>query len=391
MATTSATSGLDQLAQSQAAAQAAAGSKSTTAFSKLSENFDSFLKLLTAQLQNQDPSQPMDSTQFTQQLVQYAGVEQQIRTNTTLDGIASNVKPNTLTSALSFMGRQVEVKSNAISVEGGAAPAMQYELPTSADQVKIEIKDSKGAVVRTMTATASADKTAGRHDLTWDGTDNDGAAVADGSYTVSVTALDAVGTKLDAGVYQYATITEVKSEKGEAVLYAGKTKIKVEDVSNVYDGTSTSHADAGSDAMKTAISLIGKKVEAYQNGLQLTNGDKPEMNYALPSAAAAVTIKILDSNGKTVRTIEQKPESGTVTPNARHEIEWDGNNDAGQYVGDGYYYFNVSYKDESGKAGTGQTFLRGTVTQAEQGSGTAMIYFGQTATTVDRITNVFAT
>src|SRR5688572_13962266 len=109
----------------------------------LFDNYEAFLSLLTTQLQNQDPLDPMDTAEFTNQLVQYANVEQSIKTNDTLESILGLTSWNTNTLALSYVGKTVEYASDYSSLTDGTA-TWNYDLDESADSVVLTVKDQNG-------------------------------------------------------------------------------------------------------------------------------------------------------------------------------------------------------------------------------------------------------
>jgi flagellar basal-body rod modification protein FlgD len=157
----------------------AAGSRT-----RLSDNYDTFLVLLTAQLQNQDPLAPMDSTQFTQQLVQFSQVEQQIRTNEQLEGLVGQYNAAAAGAALSYLGKDAIIEADETYLAGGEAN-WAYRLPASAESMTIKVKDAQGRVIYETTA---APRTGGEHLFKWDGKKTDGSTAADGVYQISIEA-----------------------------------------------------------------------------------------------------------------------------------------------------------------------------------------------------------
>lgn len=166
-------------------AQTQSGASRTT----LSDNFDTFLVLLTAQLQNQDPLAPMDSTQFTQQLVQYSQVEQQIRTNEQLEGLVGHFQAASAGAALSYLGRDAIIEANETYLTGGEAN-WAYNMPEAATEMTIQVRDMSG---RVMYETTTANRGAGEHLFTWDGIKTNGDEAAEGVYRITVTAKNAEG------------------------------------------------------------------------------------------------------------------------------------------------------------------------------------------------------
>ena len=159
-----------------AAATTATGSAQTS----LTNNYNDFLKLLMTQLQNQDPTSPMDTNQFTSQLVQYSSVEQQIATNTSLTQLIQLTQGGEVLQASSLVGKPVTVTSDHIALQDGKG-AIQFNT-TSAEPVSIGIYSDAGAKLRDAVVSSQP----GQNTWTWDGTDNQGNTVADGSYRTIV-------------------------------------------------------------------------------------------------------------------------------------------------------------------------------------------------------------
>jgi flagellar basal-body rod modification protein FlgD len=168
---------------------AAANSSSTggNALNKLSSDLNSFLTLLTTQLKNQDPLSPLDSTQFTAQLVAFTGVEQQINTNTKLDSLIGVDKGSQLASAAAFIGDTVEAPSSQVSINSdGTVSNIGYTLPSQAAAVTLTVTDSSGSVV----SSGNAPVTKGHNAVVWNPVDGNGNALPAGIYNVSISALD---------------------------------------------------------------------------------------------------------------------------------------------------------------------------------------------------------
>ncbi len=144
---------------------------------RLADNFNTFLSLLTTQLKNQDPLSPLDSNQFTQQLVQMTGVEQQIASNDLLKQLVSNTGSG-IANAVSLIGKEISAVSDNAQLANGKAE-WTYKLKLDAADTKIEVINAKGAVVRTSAAAADNNK-AGAHTYTWDGKDMGGNKLPDG-------------------------------------------------------------------------------------------------------------------------------------------------------------------------------------------------------------------
>jgi flagellar basal-body rod modification protein FlgD len=152
---------------------------------EIASNFTTFLQLLTTQLKNQNPLDPLDTNQFTQQLVQFAQVEQQMKSNDQLSSLVSLEKSAQATTALAYVGATVVVDGSTAQLTGGTANwSLNVTKPSTAT---ITIKDSTGQNVYTGTAAVNP----GAQDFTWNGRGNDGRLWPDGAYTLTATAVDA--------------------------------------------------------------------------------------------------------------------------------------------------------------------------------------------------------
>lgn len=165
------------------------GTNSTSSSSQqLSADMNTFLQLLTTQLKYQDPMDPMDTAEFTNQLVQYSSVEQAIQMNEKLDTMLSLNVANLGAQAVSYIGKTVQVLGDVMPLEDGKAKAA-YTLDKDVLSTTIVVKDMSGNVVYT----DNGEKTSGTHEFTWDGKDSDGNQLEDGAYQIQVTTKVAEG------------------------------------------------------------------------------------------------------------------------------------------------------------------------------------------------------
>ena len=148
--------------------------------SSLTSNMSNFLKMLMTQLQNQDPTTPMDTTQFTTQLVQFASVEQQVNINTGVQSLIQLAQSNNVLQASSLIGKTVTANASQISVQNGTGN-IQFNTP-AAEPVTVTVTDSTGATI----AQSSIVSSAGPNTWTWDGKNSSGTQRPDGAYTVTV-------------------------------------------------------------------------------------------------------------------------------------------------------------------------------------------------------------
>lgn len=195
----------------------------------LSDDFDNFLTMLTTQLQNQDPMSPLDSTEFTNQLVQFSQLEQQINQSDKLDDLIAMQKATETTEALSYLGKEVEMVSAIAMLNEGEAK-FSYDLPPGAEATVITVFDERGFIVRNM----AGETDPGRHDVVWDGTDNQGVNVSDGAYSVLVSAADEDDEPLtDITVYSKGIANEVITDEGVTYLRVGDLNVPLDRVVSV--------------------------------------------------------------------------------------------------------------------------------------------------------------
>ena len=157
------------------------GTSSQVASKNLSADMNTFLTLLTTQLKYQDPLDPMDTAEFTNQLVQYSSVEQAIQTNSKLETLLSLNIANLGAQAVSYMGKVAQVLGDVMPLEGGKAKAT-YTLDKNVSSAVITVKDMNGKVVYS----EQGKITSGTHEFTWDGKDSDGNQLEDGAYQIVV-------------------------------------------------------------------------------------------------------------------------------------------------------------------------------------------------------------
>lgn len=216
---------------------AASGTAATGATKQLSETFDNFLLLLTKQLQHQDPLSPMDTNEFTSQLVQYTEVEQSISTNKKLEDLLELQGTNQAMAAMSFLGTTIEAESNKINLGDGSA-AFEYEMSTPTTGTTISIVDSSGKLVRVL----EGEKAAGSHSYDWDGKDANGTALEEGVYMIQITGKDHDGGTVEFATRAVGKVTGVEIREGQVLLNLGALQVPMEYVHAVRpldDGTTT--------------------------------------------------------------------------------------------------------------------------------------------------------
>lgn len=180
----------------------------------LAEDFNQFLNLLTVQLQNQDPLDPLDSNEFTNQLVQFTQAEQLINQNQNLEELISLQASNATSSALSFVGLDVSYLGNRIFSDGQSPQEINYGLSEEAAELDIFIRNDVGEIVRTLTGPTAA----GSQQVIFDGLDDNGDPLEEGLYTVEISAIDQAGNGLSSSIAVTGLVTGIENVNGQIDL-----------------------------------------------------------------------------------------------------------------------------------------------------------------------------
>lgn len=214
---------LDLINQSKNAAKDKVGTQ------KLADDFDTFLLLLTTQLENQDPTEPLDTNEFTNQLVQFSVAEQAVAQNENLEKLIALQESGAFDSAIAYIGKEVEANGNAGELVGGFA-AFTYELDAPANNVNIVITDGAGRAVYS----GQGSKDSGKNRVVWDGTNSfNGADEIEGTYFINVIAKNAAGETVTSRTLTTGLVTGAEAQGEEMVLTVAGTTVKVEDVKAV--------------------------------------------------------------------------------------------------------------------------------------------------------------
>ena len=202
------------------AAAATTTSAPKTDRQEIAGNFQDFLLLLTTQLKNQSPLDPLDTNQFTQQLVQFASVEQQLKTNETLSTLVAGAKASTASAAAGLVGTTVTVDGASATMTGGQA-TWTLKPAKAAANATLTIKDSTGKVVATQQKALAA----GSQAYAWDGRLASGGLATAGTYTLSVAARDAAGQPVDVQTDVHGTVSSVDMSGDSPILVVGSSRV----------------------------------------------------------------------------------------------------------------------------------------------------------------------
>ncbi len=196
---------------------------------QLAEDFDDFLVLLTTQLQNQDPLSPMDSTEFTNQLVNFAGVEQQINANQKLDALVATGIGSAFSSALNYVGLDVSYLSSEAYFDGSVPVEVNYAIEGQSVDTTINILSSSGSLVYSQKVSDDDNV----ENFVWDGRTNGGGIAPAGTYEIRVGAIDAQGDALQTSTVVTGNVTGLETQNGSTFLLVGERAVSLGNIINV--------------------------------------------------------------------------------------------------------------------------------------------------------------
>jgi flagellar basal-body rod modification protein FlgD len=202
--------------QSSSSSSSSSGSLNSTAGSTLAGNFQTFLTLLTTQLQNQNPLDPLDTNQFTQQLVQFASVEQELKTNDQLTTLVSLQQTAQSTQALTFVGKTAVVDGSTATMTSSSA-TWDLSVP-KASTVNISITNSTGQTVFSGNYTVTAGN---NQPFVWDGKGTDGTQWPDGQYKMTATGTDTSGNSVAISTQIQGVVSSVDLTQSPPLLSIG--------------------------------------------------------------------------------------------------------------------------------------------------------------------------
>lgn len=179
------------------------------ASNRLADDFTNFLTLLTTQLQYQDPLDPMDSNEFTQQLVSFTQVEQSVQQNKNLESLIAQVQSQNMSNAVDYLGREITIGTNKAGITDGKVN-WEYILASTADDVKITIKDKSGKILHTTTG----DNEAGRHNFDW--TPPEGTKSGE-VFSLEITAKTG-DSKINTDIFSKGKVDSIETYQGEILL-----------------------------------------------------------------------------------------------------------------------------------------------------------------------------
>lgn len=200
--------------------------------SELIQNYDQFLQILVAQLQNQSPLEPMDANAFTEQLVQFSSVEQAIKTNDSLESLIALSASNEATSLVGYLGQNITAEGAATTLQNGSA-TWHFDADDYASDTQVTIRNAAGSIVFTDEGSLEP----GESSYVWNGETNDGGTAADGLYSITVEARNSDGNLVDVSTEISGQVTGVDFETFPSALLIGDTRVPITSLTAVELGS----------------------------------------------------------------------------------------------------------------------------------------------------------
>lgn len=191
---------------------------------------DDFMTLLLVELQNQDPTEPMDSEKILTQTSQLATLEATENTNKALEELALSLGTSNQFSTISAIGKTADLGSNAIALDEGFSSTFEVYFPSNIEQGAVEVLDSNGAIVRTIDVGTNP---SGVYQFDWDGLDSSGNAVDSGVYYITASYRDPEGNDLTTRLGAYP-IESVRFDGGQTLVKVGSSYVPLENIKEVY-------------------------------------------------------------------------------------------------------------------------------------------------------------
>ena len=203
-------------------------SSNSAASSQVTNAYNTFITLLTSQLQHQDPLNPTNTDTFTQELIQLSGVEQQLTTNQTLSSMNTDLSTITQANGLGYVGKTVTASGATAPLQSGQAQ-WDYTLNSAAKDVTLTVRDSNGNTVYS----TSGNPASGDHTFSWNGTSSGGSTVSSGDYTLSVAATDSTGASVTTTTSMVGQVTGVDTSGGTTQLQVGDIQVPIGNVTAI--------------------------------------------------------------------------------------------------------------------------------------------------------------
>ncbi len=313
---------------------------------------EDFLTMLVAQLQNQDPLNPMEGSDFSAQLAQFSSLEQLINMNESIESMVTAFNERSDTDVSAFIGKEVTGTVDSIEVSGGTFSGGYYNLAQTSD-VMLTIYNEEGNTVRTL---YPGQQGPGSHSISWDGTDNSGNQVADGSYSYDVLANNGYGY-VSTPTTVTGTVEAVSYQNGKPYLLVDGMLVDPDSLLQV------KASDTDDEPAMSALDYLGKEISysesvvAVEGGV--VSGGGLTFNLSVPED---VVLQLFDASGEEVNRIEISADN---TLSGENRVPWSGMDSEGTQVSNGIYSYKVTSSSGSVEiSGTGEVsgirYLNGT-------------------------------
>ncbi|WP_049770472.1 FlgD immunoglobulin-like domain containing protein [Desulforapulum autotrophicum] len=334
---------------------------------------DAFLTMLVAQLKNQDPLNPMEGSDFSAQLAQFSQLEQLMSLNDTMEALQTNMGGGSESNVIDYVGKVVTGNVDSIEVADGTAFGGFYNIEETSD-VMVSIYDEAGNEVRTL---YPGQKTAGSYDFNWDGRDNTGAVVDDGSYKYTVMGNNGSG---------FVTVpTSVTGTVDSIVYNEGKAYLKVQGV--LVDPESLVQVGSSVETERSqgsAVDYLGRKISTSMPLISYDGSSAEAANVVFEAPEKTdVTVRLFDASGQEIKSIKLAAED--VDEGQENEVVWDGTDNSGNTVDKGLYTYAVT-SDSSAL----DVSLSENVSEIRVINGTQYLVLGNSGflSTISAVTNV---
>ncbi len=287
-----------------------------------------FLTMMMAQIQNQDPLNPMDGTDYSAQLAQFSSLEQLIDLNETMDDMKSSFDKTSDADVTSLIGKKVTGRADSLEVTGGQVSEGVYNLSSPGD-VMITIEDSDGNEIRSL---YPGQQDTGNHAVNWDGTDNGGNKVDDGSYKFTVMANTGYGFE-QLSTKVTGTVDSIVYNDGKAYIEVGGVLIDPNSLVQISDSPASKETSA------SITDYLGKEITTSNPLASVSNGSVSgnQCSFDL-NEKQDIVVEVHNSQGDIVKNIDIASDDTTTGTNT---IDWDGTDDSGNPVDDGLYSYSV--------------------------------------------------